>query len=260
MQAVSHEPEASLQAVTAMAERRQQAGLCRSQAASTPDPKSLQPYRWALTSCLLQSECLALLYPPSPLLLCPLASPPDQSCSDSPLCISALPKPLYFYFLPKPALAAFPSLASSTHFINMLFTSACRSLATILNNWQFAQEVAISGFDGLFYFPFRRAAKAVKMGGHGGPEPRAEMREAVCSPVPVNLLLCFLNSSIRSSSHGHLTCLFVDLLPEISTPHPFSPLKPLVLESMSLYLVLNFRAIFFQTPYITNPSCFPAKS
>lgn len=167
VQAVSHEPEASLQAVTAMAERRQQAGLRRSPAASTPDPKSLHPYWWAFTSYSLQSECLALLYPPSPLLLYPLVSPPEQSCSNSPLCTSALPEPPYFYFLPKPALAAFPSLASSTHFINMLFTSACRSLATILNNWQFAQEVAISGVDGLFYFPSQRAAKAVEMGGHG---------------------------------------------------------------------------------------------
>lgn len=87
------------------------------------------------------------------------------------------PQTFVFYFLSKPALAAFPSLASSTHFINILFTSACRSLATILNNWQFAQEAAMSGVDDLFYFPsLREQQKQQRWVDVEMPEPRAEMR------------------------------------------------------------------------------------
>jgi len=63
----------------------------------------------------------------------------------------------------------------------MLFISACRSLATILNNWQFAQEAAISGVDDLFYFPsLREQQKWQRWVDVERPEPQAEMREAAC--------------------------------------------------------------------------------
>lgn len=128
-------------------EKRQQTGLHLSQAASTPDlslPRvessfllmGTSPATHALQSLVMFN--LLLLTPPP---LYPLESSQNQFCPDSPWCVSAhhpTPPCFVFYFLSKPALAAFPSLASSTHFINMLFTSACRSLATILNNWQFA--------------------------------------------------------------------------------------------------------------------------
>lgn len=74
----------------------------------------------------------------------------------------------------------------------MLFTSACRSLAAILNNWQPAQEAAISEVDDLFYFPsLREQQKPQIWVDTERPEPGAEMKEEAFLPLLVNLPLCF---------------------------------------------------------------------
>lgn len=158
----------------------------------------------AVSSCLLKGlhQSLSAAQMPGTALpsltsalkpLYPLFPSPKQSCPGYSQCVSALPKPLCLIFSLNQLFAALPSLASSTHFINMLFTSACRSLATILNNWQFAQEAAISGVDDLFYFPFlREQQKQQRWVDVERTEPRAEMREALCLPLLLNLSLCFV--------------------------------------------------------------------
>lgn len=151
----------------------QQTGLCLSQATSTPDLSlsrvllsvSLTSLHHLLTAAQMPGT---VLYSSSPLIvISPQTTLKWILCWFFLLC-SCLFQTSVFYLLSKPALAAFSSSASSTHFINTLFTSACRSLITMLNTWQFAQEAAISGVDDLFYFPFaERASKVAEMAGHG---------------------------------------------------------------------------------------------
>lgn len=118
----------------------------------------------------LFSSPLQLLHPPEP--------SPKTILSWLSLVTFCPPQTFVFNFLSEPALASSPSSASFTHFINMLFTSACRSLAAILNNWQPAQEAVISGVDDLFYFPSpREQQKHQSWVAMDRPEPGAEMRE-----------------------------------------------------------------------------------
>lgn len=115
------------------------------------------------------------------------------------LVCSCLLQTFVFYLLSKLALAAFPSLACSNHFINMLFTSACRSLATILNNWQFAQKAAVSGVD--VSLPSLKEQEKWQRGlDMERPKPYSKMREVACSPFLVNLPHYF---ALRSSPPGH---------------------------------------------------------
>lgn len=142
----------------------------------------------------------------------------------------------------------------------MLFTSACRSLAAILNNWQPAQEAAISRVDDLFYFPsLREQQKHQSWVDMERPEPGAEMREAAFLPFLVNLPLCFAFKFLTYEVPSLMGMLLIPLCGPFSWNKPlpsFLPLKSLGLESMSPHLGLNFRSISFQAPYITNSFCF----
>lgn len=154
-------------------------------------------------------------------------------------CVFPPSQTFVFYLLFKPAPASFPRLASSTHFINVLFTCACRSLATILNNWQFAQEAANCGADDLFYFPSLRAAKAMGMGGHGKAWAMSrDGRGGVLVSASKSATLFPLQIPQSGPSLIGMVLKILHAL-KISTCCPFSPIGSLVLKSVSLSIASN---------------------
>lgn len=192
-------------------------------------------------------HCNKRLCPPALCSACLLNAPLIPSIAHSP-CYLPLNHPQNYsvlvfscVFSPSPRLCIlssvqtssciFPHLASSTHFINVLFTCACRSLATILNNWQFAQELLSLGAYDLFYFPSLRAAEVMGMGGHG--KAWATSRDGTGG-----VLACASKSHTMLLPNSQSGPPLMGTVLKISC-YPFSPLRSLVSDSVRLSIPSN---------------------